>query len=70
MTTGTGKFFGGHSGSYGFIVDDAGGPDVFVHKSAVEAAGLKTLNEGQRIEFEVVKDSKNGKLKAVNLRLI
>ena len=48
---GTVKFFGGHSGSYGFIVQDAGGPDVFVHISAVTAAGLKTLDEGQQLKI-------------------
>ena len=46
MATGTVKFFNAQKG-YGFIVQDAGGPDVFVHISAVERAGMRTLNEGQ-----------------------
>jgi CspA family cold shock protein len=69
VPTGQVKFFG-QTGAYGFIVNDAGGPDVFVHRSAVDQAGLRTLDEGQRIEFEIVKDTKNGKLKGANLRLI
>src|ERR1051326_6636883 len=63
---GTVKFFNGEGG-YGFIKPDDGGRDVFVHITAVERAGLKALNEGQRISFDVEPD-KNGKgPKAVNL---
>ena len=51
--TGTVKFFNGERG-YGFIKPDDGGRDVFVHITAVERAGLKSLMEGQRITFEVI----------------
>ena len=53
MATGTVKWFNPTKG-YGFIQPQAGGKDVFVHISAVERAGLSTLNEGQQIEYEVV----------------
>ncbi len=55
--SGTVKFFNGERG-YGFIKPDDGGRDVFVHITAVEHAGLKSLNEGQRIQFEVEPDKK------------
>ena len=64
--TGTVKFFNGERG-YGFIKPDDGGRDVFVHITAVEQAGLKALNEGQRIQFEVEPDKKGKGPKAVNL---
>jgi cold shock protein len=64
--TGTVKFFNGERG-YGFIKPDDGGRDVFVHITAVERAGLKNLNEGQRITFEVEPDKKGKGPKAVNL---
>jgi CspA family cold shock protein len=64
--TGTVKFFNGERG-YGFIKPDDGGRDVFVHITAVEQAGLKVLNEGQRITFEVEPDKKGKGPKAVNL---
>jgi CspA family cold shock protein len=64
--TGTVKFFNGERG-YGFIKPDDGGRDVFVHITAVERAGLKALNEGQRITFEVEPDKKGKGPKAVNL---
>jgi cold shock protein len=60
------KFFNGERG-YGFIKPDDGGRDVFVHITAVEQAGLKALNEGQRIQFEVEPDKKGKGPKAVNL---
>ncbi|MBN9318359.1 MAG: hypothetical protein BGN86_06235 [Caulobacterales bacterium 68-7] len=53
---------------FGFIAPDAGGPDVFVHASAVERAGLRDLQDGQRLEFEVLSDPRTGKLSAANLR--
>ncbi|MCG6871352.1 MAG: cold-shock protein [Gammaproteobacteria bacterium] len=53
MATGTVKFFNATKG-FGFIEPEGGGSDVFVHISAVERAGLGTLNEGQRVSFEVV----------------
>jgi cold shock protein len=65
MPTGTVKWFNSTKG-YGFIQPQGGGNDVFVHISAVERAGLRSLNEGQTIEFEVV--SNRGKTSAENLR--
>ncbi len=67
MATGTVKWFNGTKG-YGFIQPDAGGPDVFVHVSAVERAGLGSLREGQKITYELEKDPKNGKLAAGQLQ--
>ena len=64
--TGVVKFFNGERG-YGFIQPDDGGRDVFVHITAVEQAGLKSLNEGQRISFDVEPDKKGKGPKAVNL---
>lgn len=63
--TGTVKWFNGTKG-FGFIVPDAGGPDVFVHISAVEAAGLKTLDEGQKLSYELQEN--RGKTAATNLK--
>ena len=63
---GTVKFFNADRG-YGFIKPDDGARDVFVHITAVESAGLKALNEGQRISFEVEPDKKGKGPKAVNL---
>jgi CspA family cold shock protein len=63
---GTVKFFNSERG-YGFIKPDDGGRDVFVHITAVERAGLKSLNEGQRISFDVEPDKKGKGPKAVNL---
>jgi CspA family cold shock protein len=66
MSTGTVKWFNPTKG-YGFIQPQGGGQDVFVHISAVEKAGLSTLNEGQKVEFEVV--SNRGKSSAENLKV-
>ncbi|NKY85495.1 cold-shock protein [Nocardia veterana] len=52
MAQGTVKWFNGEKG-FGFIAQDGGGPDVFVHYSAIGGSGFKTLDEGQRVEFEV-----------------
>ena len=60
------KFFNRERG-YGFIKPDDGGRDVFVHITAVERAGMKSLNEGQRLSFEVEPDKKGKGPKAVNL---
>jgi len=66
MPTGTVKWFNATKG-YGFIQPQAGVKDVFVHISAVERAGLRTLNEGQQIEYEVV--ANRGKEAAENLKV-
>lgn len=66
MTTiGTVKFFNADKG-YGFIAPDTGGADAFVHISAVERAGMATLNQNQRVGYELEQD-KRGKMAAVNL---
>ena len=67
MATGTVKWFNATKG-FGFIQPDAGGPDVFVHISAVERAGLQGLNEGQKIVYEVVADKRTGKSAVENLK--
>ena len=67
MATGTVKFFNAQKG-YGFIVQDGGGPDVFVHISAVERAGMRTLVEGQKVSFDVEADRRSGKSSAANLQ--
>ncbi len=66
-TTGTVKFFNSEKG-YGFIKPDDGGRDVFVHVSAVMNSGLGTLNEGQRVSFEIEPDKRGKGPKAVNLQ--
>ena len=66
MASGTVKWFNSQKG-YGFIQPAGGGRDVFVHISAVERAGLSSLNEGQRVEFEL--EENRGKTSAVNLRV-
>jgi CspA family cold shock protein len=67
MATGTVKFFNTQKG-YGFIQQDAGGPDVFVHVSAVERAGMRGLVEGQKLSFDIQADRKTGKSAAANLQ--
>jgi CspA family cold shock protein len=67
MSRGTVKWFNNQKG-FGFIQPDDGGKDVFVHISAVERAGMSTLNEGQKVAFEVVADRKTGKSSAENLK--
>ncbi len=69
MATGIVKFFNAQKG-YGFIVQDNAGPDVFVHISAVERAGMHNLNEGLKLSFDVQPDSRSGKSAAANLRAI
>jgi len=69
MTKGTVKWFNDQKG-FGFIQPDDGGKDVFVHISAVERAGLRVLNEGQKIAFDVVADRRTGKSSADNLHTI
>ena len=67
MNTGTVKWFNSQKG-FGFIQPTNGGNDVFVHISAVERAGMGTLNEGQQVSFDVVADRRSGKSAAENLR--
>jgi CspA family cold shock protein len=67
MSKGTVKWFNNQKG-FGFIQPDDGSNDVFVHISAVERAGLSTLNEGQKVSFEVVANRKTGKSSAENLQ--
>jgi CspA family cold shock protein len=66
MATGTVKWFNTQKG-YGFIQPDDGDKDVFVHVSAVERAGMMSLNEGQKVSYELEK-GRNGKYAAVNLQ--
>jgi cold shock protein len=67
MATGTVKWFNATKG-FGFIQPDGGGTGVFVHISAVERAGMRDLNEGQKIAYEVVADRRAGKSSADNLK--
>ena len=66
MTVGTVKFFNDAKG-YGFIAPEGGGNDAFVHISAVEASGMRTLRENQRVSYDLQED-RRGKMAAVNLR--
>jgi CspA family cold shock protein len=66
MTIGTVKWFNGDKG-FGFIQPDNGGADVFVHISAVERAAMRTLQEGQKVSFELEKDQRSGKMSAGQL---
>lgn len=67
MATGVLKMFKADKG-FGFIKPDDGGDDVFVHVSAAERSGLRTLSEGMRLGFDVEADRKTGKPRAANLR--
>jgi len=68
MATGTVKFFNMQKG-YGFIQPSDGGKDVFVHISAVERAGLRDLNEGQKLAYDIVADKRTGRAAAGNLKV-
>lgn len=68
MATGTVKWFNATKG-FGFIQPDNGGPDAFVHISAVEAAGLRELREGEKVSYELIADRKSGKMSAGNLKV-
>jgi cold shock protein len=61
MNTGTVKFYNSQKG-FGFIQPDGGGKDVFVHATALERAGLHSLNEGQKVSFDTREDSRTGKV--------
>lgn len=69
MASGTVKWFNGQKG-FGFIQPDDGGKDVFVHISAVERAGIRALNEGDKVSYDLVNDAKRGKSSAENLKKI
>jgi CspA family cold shock protein len=69
MAQGTVKWFNATKG-FGFIQPDDGGQDVFVHISAVERAGLRTLNEGQKLSYELERDRKSGKMAAGGLQAL
>jgi CspA family cold shock protein len=67
MATGTVKWFNGEKG-FGFITQDAGGPDVFVHFSAIAGDGYRNLDEGQKVDYETSQGPKG--LQAVNVRVV
>ena len=67
MSTGTVKWFNSTKG-FGFIQPDDGGPDAFVHISAVESAGMREIVEGQKVGYDMVRDTKSGKMSACNLQ--
>jgi len=67
MNIGTVKWFNSTKG-FGFIQPETGGADVFVHISAVERAGMQSLAEGQKIQFQIIRDNKSGKSSAGNLQ--
>lgn len=68
MPTGTVKWFNDNKG-WGFIIPDEGGDDVFVHYSAINMEGFKTLKEGQRVEYEL-RPGKDGKYQAANVQKV
>ncbi len=69
MATGTVKFYNASRG-YGFIQPDDGSKDVFVHATALEAAGIRGLVDGQKVSFEVTTDRRSGKMAASNLQTV
>ena len=69
MPIGTVKWFNAQKG-YGFIQPETGDKDVFVHISAVERSGLGSLNEGQKVRYEVERDQRSGKTSATNLQAV
>lgn len=69
MNTGTVKWFNDEKG-FGFITNDAGGDDLFVHFSAIIADGFKTLKEGQKVTFDIEEDVQKGKPRAANVQVV
>ena len=69
MPVGTVKWYNSEKG-FGFIQPDDGGKDAFVHVSAIERAGMRDLQEGQKISFELVADKRSGKMSADNLQAV
>ncbi|HWA45089.1 MAG TPA: cold-shock protein [Hypericibacter adhaerens] len=69
MKTGTVKFYNTQKG-YGFIQPDDGGKDVFVHATALERAGIRTLNEGQKVSFDTQEDRRTGKTAVGTLKAL
>ena len=69
MATGKVKWFNDQKG-YGFIKPDEGGNDIFVHISAVERSGLKTLQDDQAVSYELYTDERRGKTSAVDLKIL
>ncbi|MCP8937632.1 cold shock domain-containing protein [Alsobacter sp. SYSU M60028] len=68
MTNGTVKFYNETKG-YGFVAPDNGGPDAFVHATALERAGIRTLAEGQKVLFDVQPDRRTGKMAVSSIEL-
>ena len=66
METGTVKFYNDQKG-FGFIQPDSGGKDVFVHATALERAGMRGLNEGQKVSFDTAEDRRTGKVAVNNI---
>ena len=69
MATGTVKWYNDQKG-YGFIQPDSGGKDVFVHATALERAGIRSLPEGQKVSYDVEADRRSGKESAANLKTV
>jgi cold shock protein len=69
MNTGTVKFYNSQKG-FGFIQRDDGGKDVFVHATALERAGMSTLNEGQKVSFDTQEDRRTGKIAVGNIQAV
>jgi CspA family cold shock protein len=69
MNTGTVKFYNGQKG-FGFIQPDDGGKDVFVHATALERAGIRSLNEGQKVSFDTEEDRRTGKIAVGNIATV
>jgi CspA family cold shock protein len=67
MNTGTVKFYNTQKG-FGFIQPDNGGKDVFVHATALERAGIRSLNEGQKVSFDTAEDRRSGKVAVNNIQ--